>query len=326
MNAVEAMKVRRLVRHAYTIADLRPWDHQATIGIVAIQLNNRATPYYVVFLEQSIVVLPSADALVGLFMNAHSEDMPSIQRLRYQHHLLCTFLPQHELDDKTLTLYTTSNATLQPDSVPFFESAIPSLLPDTIIKKEIDLLNDIYAQIVQVLPIILQREPTINTDELMHVWKFNYDIQNWELSVQDLPGVELVPTPYHLSESKAAQAMECAINDEVWEMDIAYTSIMLPPQADHRQQAIRLCVIAHHDKPLIYKQALVNQDDVHQQLGDELLQCILERGRPKRLLTRDNILVEAFTPCCSQLNIAIEASEQLAMIDVFIEELANATH
>lgn len=326
MNAVEAMKVRRLVRNAYTLAALQPWDHQEKIGIVAIQLNNRSTPYYVVFLEQSIVVLPSANALVGLFMNATSDAMPSIQRLRYQHHLLCTFLPHHEVDAKTLKLYSESNTTLQAESVPFFESTIPTLLPDTIIKKEVDLLNDIYAQVVQVLPKILNEEHIINTDETMHVWKFNYETQNWELSAHDLPGVELVPTPYTMNDGNHAPIHACDCNDEVWEIDVAYTSIMLPPQDNHRQQAIRLCVIAHHENPLIYKQALVNQDDAHHQLGDELMQCMLERGRPQKILTRDQILVETFASVCAMLNIEIEANEQLAMIDVFIEELASATH
>ena len=39
MNAVEAMKARRLIRYAYEIYDLKPWDHKDKLGIIQIQLN-----------------------------------------------------------------------------------------------------------------------------------------------------------------------------------------------------------------------------------------------------------------------------------------------
>lgn len=321
MNAVEAMKARRLVRYAYEIYDLKPWNHHDKVGILAIQLNNRKTPYYVVFLEQSIVVLPNVAALVGLFMNASFDNMPSIQRLRYQQHLLCSFVTHDEADEASMSLFSRSEASLREDVLPFFESTMPTLLPDMVVKKEIDVLVDVYAQVISALNVIFGLQESIDTDEAMHVWRFSYEDKAWGLDIEPLPHSDIDVHPLKLFDAIEAECLALPQHDDVWEMDVAYTSVMLEQQEHHRQQAIRLCMVTHHDAPLIYSQALVKQEDAHQQLCDELVQCMKERGRPSKIITRDTILVDAFVNICESLSIDLEANETLDTIDLFIEEL-----
>ncbi len=321
MNAVESMKARRLVRYAYEIYDLKPWDHHDKIGIISIQLNNRKTPYYVVFLESSIVVLPNVAALVGLFMNASFELMPAIQRLRYQQHLLCSFVGAEDADEESLKMFVLSEAQLRDDVLPFFESTMPSLLPDMIVKKEIDVLVDVYAQVIGAIKAILEQEETIDLEENMHYWSFDYDQKQWVLSHKLLPSSHIEVQELNIDEHVKNELLNVSQNHDVWEMDVAYTSIMLEKQEHHRQHAIRLCMITHHDAPLIYSQSLVNQEDAHQQLYGELINTIKQRGRPQKIITRDQILMDAFKSVCNEVNIELEASEELETIDLFIQEL-----
>jgi hypothetical protein len=321
MNAVESMKARRLVRYAYEIYDLKPWDHQDKIGIISIQLNNRKTPYFVVFLESSIVVLPNVAALVGLFMNASFEEMPAIQGLRYQQHLLCSFVSQEDADEASLELFTQSEATLRDDILPFFESTMPTLLPDMIVKKEIDVLVDVYAQVIGAVKAILEQNESIDLEEKMHYWSFDYDQKQWVLSNKDLPSSSIEVQEVQIDEKIKSDLLNIDVNHDVWEMDVAYTSIMLEQQEHHRQHAIRLCMITHHEAPLIYSQALVNQENAHEQLLQELINNIKQRGRPSKIITRDHILVDSFKTVCESLQIEIEANEVLETIDLFVLEL-----
>ncbi len=325
MNAVEAMKARRLVRYAYEIYDLKPWDHKDKIGIILIQLNNRKTPYYVVFLEDSIVVLPNVAALVGLFMNAQYEHMPSIQRLRYQQHLLCTFVHPSDVDDVMMQLFTSSEAVVREDILPMFESTMPSLLPDVLVKKEIDVLVDVYVQTLSAIRAILEAEESINFDEQMHRWNFSYDENKWILSTLDLPSSQLDVEPLVLDEASKQVINNAEVLDDEWEVDIAYTSIMLEAQENHRQHAIRLGMIAHHEAPYIFAQGLIKEDNhPHLQLLESLVNVIKERGKPKKIFVRDQIMLEVMTSLCEVVNIEIEESEVLNTIDIFVEELSDS--
>jgi hypothetical protein len=325
MNAVEAMKARRLVRYAYEIYDLKPWEHKDKCGIILIQLNNRKTPYYVVFLEESIVVLPNVAALIGLFLNAQYEHMPSIQRLRYQQHLLCTFVHPSEVDDVMMELFTSSEASVREDVLPMFESTMPSLLPDVLVKKEIDVLVDVYVQALSAIKEILEEDQTINFDEQMHTWNFSYDENRWILSSKELPSSSLDVEPLVLD----SQSIEIINNakqlDDEWEVDIAYTSIMLEPQENHRQHAIRLGMIAHHEAPYIYAQGLIKEDNhPHLQLLESFVNVIKERGKPKKIFVRDQIMIEVMTSLCESVNIEIQENEVLNTIDIFVEELSES--
>ncbi|MBS3990599.1 MAG: hypothetical protein KGZ51_00875 [Erysipelothrix sp.] len=325
MNAVEAMKARRLVRYAYEIYDLKPWEHKDKLGIILIQLNNRKTPYYVVFLEESIVVLPNVAALIGLFLNAQYEHMPSIQRLRYQQHLLCTFVHPSEVDDVMMELFTSSEASVREDVLPMFESTMPSLLPDVLVKKEIDVLVDVYVQALSAIKEILEEDQTINFDEQMHTWNFSFDENRWVLSSDELPSSNLDVEPLVLDSHSTEIINNAQQLDDEWEVDIAYTSIMLEPQENHRQHAIRLGMIAHHEAPYIYAQGLIKEDNhPHLQLLESFVNVIKERGKPKKIFVRDQIMLEVMTSLCESVNIEIQESEVLNTIDIFVEELSES--
>jgi hypothetical protein len=325
MNAVEAMKARRLVRYAYEIFDLKPWNHKDKIGIILIQLNNRKTPYYVVFLEDSIVVLPNVAALVGLFMNAQYEHMPSIQRLRYQQHLLCTFVHPSDVDDVMMQLFTSSEVSVRDEILPMFESTMPSLLPDVLVKKEIDVLVDVYVQTLSAIKAILEDDSSINLDEQMHSWTFSYDENRWVLSSTDLPSSQLDVEPLVLDEASLQIINDANVLEDVWEVDIAYTSIMLEAQENHRQHAIRLGMVAHHEAPYIYAQGLIKEDNhPHLQLLESLVNVIKERGKPKKIIVRDQIMLEVMSSLCELVNIEIEESEVLNTIDIFVDELSES--
>jgi hypothetical protein len=247
--------------------------------------------------------------------------MPAIQRLRYQQHLLCSFVSHDDVDEGSMELFTQSEAQLRDDVVPFFESTMPSLLPDMIVKKEIDVLVDVYAQLIGAIKAILDQDSVLDLEENMHHWSFDYDQKQWVLSTKLLPSSNIEVEALKITQTTMDVLLSQPQIEDVWEMDVAYTSIMLEQQEHHRQHAIRLCMITHHEAPLIYAQALVNQEDAHMQLMNELTNNIKQRGRPLKIVTRDHILVDAFKKVCDSLSIEIEANEVLETIDLFVQEL-----
>jgi t-SNARE complex subunit (syntaxin) len=84
-------------------------------------------------------------------------------------------------------------------------------------------------------------------------------------------------------------------------------------------------MITHHEAPLIYAQALINPDgNPYQQLSETLVNVIQERGRPVKLVVRDQIMKDVFQLICDSSNMMIEVSEVLETIDLFVEELSQS--
>ena len=149
MNKAEQIKIKRLITTAQSLQKKRPWELFDEIGILAITLANRKTPFYCVFLQETIIVCPNPAALKGLLYMSEQEHMPDIQRLRYQQHFACFFDQIEDLSEQWQSILKQLDIQPIDDKYPNFESAMPGILPDTLVKQEIQTMLDILIQIGQ---------------------------------------------------------------------------------------------------------------------------------------------------------------------------------
>src|SRR5690554_3532748 len=125
MNQVDVIKKKRLYKIAQSLQVKKPWDFFEDVGILAVTLSNRKTPFYCVFLYETIVVCPNQAALKGLFYLSEQDLMPEIQRLRYQQHLICYYVPQEDFTEDIEETMSALQLEMIDHKFPAFESALP---------------------------------------------------------------------------------------------------------------------------------------------------------------------------------------------------------
>ncbi len=325
MNQAEQLKVKRLYTIAQTLQEKKPWDFFEDIGIFAITLANRKTPYYCVFLHETIVVCPNTAALKGLFYLSEQDTMPQVQRLRYQQHFACYFESAQDIPDEITFKISELGLSSIDGKLPMFESAMPGLLPDELVKQEIQTMYDILKQIdesLNGLDSIKQLNHDINL-HMVHRY-FDFDLGVWTFNTLDMIDESLDVQPISITSDVISQVNELSQIEEIWELDVAYTPVMVEAKANHRQGVIRVLLLANHKQQTIYKQQLVTlKDDSNQQLVDTLITTILEKGYPKLLKVRDDIVVGLLQQLIDQTTINIEVSQNLDVIDLYVDEFSK---
>jgi hypothetical protein len=325
MNQTERIKNKRLHTLAQTLQLKKPWDFFEDIGIFAITLANRKTPYYCVFLQDTIVVCPNQAALKGLFYLSEQNEMPQIQRLRYQQHFACYYEMMHDIPEQQLDVFNELNIEPIDHKFPMFESTMPGLLPDELVKQEIQTMSDILKQIDESLD-QLESIKQLNHDINLHMIHryFDFDLGEWTFGILEMIDESLDIQPINISDDVISQINTLSSNGETWEVDVAYTPVMVEAKKDHRQGVIRVLLIANQKLQQIYKQQLITlKDDSNQLLVDTLITTILEKGLPTRVLVRDEIVLGLLQQLVRQTKVEGKVRQQLDVIDLYVIEFSK---
>jgi hypothetical protein len=325
MNQTDRIKNKRLHTLAQTLQLKKPWDFFEEIGIFAVTLANRKTPYYCVFLQETIVVCPNQAALKGLFYLSEQNEMPQIQRLRYQQHFACYYEMVHDIAEQQHELFKELKIDPIDNRFPMFESTMPGLLPDELVKQEIQTMSDILKQIdesLSQLESIKQLKHDINL-HMVHRY-FDFDLGEWTFGVLEMIDESLDVKPVQISDDVISQVNALSSNKETWEVDVAYTPVMVEAKKDHRQGVIRVLLIANQKQQQIYRQQLITlKDDSNQLLVDTLITTILEKGLPQHVLVRDEIVLGLLQHLMDQTAIDVKVSQQLDVIDLYVIEFSK---
>lgn len=325
MNTLFKINLKRLYHTVQQIQIKNPWDFNDEIGIVAVTLTNRKTPYFCVFPQDSIVLLPNVAALKGLFLMSEQSNMPDIQRMRYQQHLAIYFEPIQHLSDQEQQWV--QDLEIQPINglYPMFESALVDLIPEPMVEKELTTVLDITKSLLFALE-NYTKQPLSNYDvqQQMIQVAFNFESKKWENQVVDLPDLTVLVQPLKIFDDIIDQINQMPKNNQVWELDIAYTAILAQAKQGHRQAVVKVLVLADHQNELIYDQKLITiQDQAHEQLMSLLVASLLEKGKPKQILVRDIIIESLLKELSQACKLQIKISQQLAIIDHFVEQLTQ---
>lgn len=323
MNQVELIKQKRLHKLAQSIQEKKPWEFFEDIGIFAVSLVDRQTPFYCVFLEDTIIVCPNPSALAGLVYLSEQNQMPQIQRFRYQQHLALYFEPLENVSKIDYELLLACDVEPIDQKYPIFESAMPSVLPDQLVKREIQIMIDVLKQIndsMDEIEAIMALKHDVN-HEMVHRY-FDFDANQWQFKIMNMILNDVSIPAFPLSQEQIASLKDAPISDQVLEVDIAYTPLKVEPKPGHRQGVVRVLVLANHQQEAIYYQKLVTlKDDGLVMLVEKLLKHFSEHGLPKQLVVRDDIMLSFLAQFVSELNIEVVKNQQLITIDTFVKEL-----
>lgn len=321
MNSAEKLKLKRLFKIAQQLQEKKPWDFFEEIGIFAVTLNNRKTPFYCVFLQETIVACPNKAALKGLFYLSEQDQMPDIQRLRYQQHLALYFDKAEDISSDYFETLMECDVQPQQQKYPFFESAMPGLLPDNLVKQEVQTMIDILKQIndsMEQLDQIKELQHNLDT-QIVHRY-FDFEQKKWSFNLLDMIEQSLDVQPIPIKKDVIKKISDAKMNDQQWEVDVAYTPMMIDQKKDHRQGVIRVLVIANHQKEEVYFQKLVTlKDDSNRIMVDQVIDQLLKTGLPSKVFVRDDIVLSLFEQLDKHTNISIEKRQKLPTIDRFVE-------
>lgn len=327
MSQVELIKKKRLYKIAQQLQVKKPWDFFEDIGILAITLPNRKTPFYCVFLYETIVVCPNQAALKGLFYLSEQNIMPEIQRLRYQQHLICYFVEANEFSEVSSDSMDDLGIEAIDHKLPVFESAMPGVLPDELIKAEIQTMIDVLKQVetsMDEMQSIKALNHSIDT-HMVHRY-FDFDQKEWNFDLLDMVEESLDVKPLDVEADLLSKAKQQNSLDEVWEIDVAYTPLMVEKKEGHRQGVVRVLLLANTDNQQIYNQQLITlKDDANRMLVDNLVASILNHGLPKEVIVRDSIVAMLIENISSELNLNVVVNQKLPTIDLYVEQLSEQT-
>ncbi len=320
MNHAEEIKLKRLYKISQELQVKKPWDFFEDIGIFAITLANRKTPFYCVFLYETIVVCPNNAALKGLLYLSLQNDMPEIQRLRYQQHFALYFDKMESISSELYETLVDLDIQQLDHKFPLFESLMPGLLPDQLLKQEVQSMVDILKQVNESMS-EMDDILALNHDIDKHIVHryFDFDQKKWTFGLLDMIDQDVRVESIAIKKEFVDKCNQLYILDEEWEVDVAYTPVMIDQKQGHRQAVIRVLIIANHHKEEVYFQKLITlKDDANRMLADQIIDRILQKGKPKKIFVRDSITYSLLEQVSELLDIPLEVSQQLSVIDRFV--------
>jgi len=304
------------------IFDINPWSKYPELEMIKMTLANHKEPFYVVFIEGAILVYPGLAALENLFKLVEKEDMPSLQRLRYQYQLTAFFGSKDDVSEEGLNLITELGLNFMDDEWIFFESSMPNLLPMICSIQEVKILVDIFRQVKMVLNDDQATSNEQSIEEAVIHRYFDFEKGKWVTKHEKFVRLTHSIKPVQLDENHRKELIECPRNHNQWEIDIAYTPLMADQKEGFRQAIVRILVVANLDSGEIYQQKLLTLQHQSQQiLVTSLLECIKQFGCPSSLRVRDEDAAIWIEEICDILKIDCTINSNLTAIDYFVDQL-----
>lgn len=322
LSKADIIKQKRLHKLAQTLQLKKPWEFFESIGVFAVSLVGRNTPFYCIFLHDTIIVCPNNSALAGLMYLSEQESMPEIQRFRYQQHLALYFERLEDISEAGYRLLLDFDVEPVDHKYPVFESVMPAIMPDQLVQREIQIMLDVLKQVsdsMDEIEAIIALNHDVNT-QIVHRY-FDFDAKQWTFGLLDMIALDVSVPPFKLSESQIEALQAQPKHEQALEIDIAYTPIMMEQKVGHRQGVIRVLVLAnHHQKEVYYQKLVTLSDDGFVMLIDQLVEYIKTHGIPKQLIVRDDITYSLLQAFNQHFDIEIIKKAQMPTIDHFVSE------
>jgi len=114
------------------------------------------------------------------------------------------------------------------------------------------------------------------------------------------------------------------VTEEVWELDVAYSSGTIRDKKYERPVSVRMCILAENKSGIILDQDILTPDDneIHTILN-MVANEMLDSEKPSKILVRDKATYYIVKDLCDVAKIKLEIKERLKVIDSFIREFAS---
>ena len=312
---------------AIRLKELRPWETLWDMDLITIIESNKKEPCACSIMGKGgecygIAAYYGLDSIKGFFEMAYSSEIPSHQLIRYQNNVMCNYGNRDELTTKERDIIKKLDLKFRGKNnwIYFrtFESGYAPYMPDrdevleftkTLkhVYMAIDSLNkgmDIYFK---------------NGNTLMR--KFDDENNVWVNSEEPviMPDMDY-PVPILKDELLINRLKKQRQDDSILELDIAYLNSTINDREYDKPLIPRLCMLVDARKGLVLSQIMVTPgDDVVGLIFETVVNYIIQRGRPKKIVVRDAYMASILIDLCEQTDIEVIESSKLQTIDQCVE-------
>ncbi|QSZ28016.1 hypothetical protein ACETAC_03925 [Aceticella autotrophica] len=315
---------------AIKIKELKPWEYLYDMDIITIILSDSDEPIYSSIMGKAgeffgIGSYVGYDAINDFYMMAKRDDVPGIQKIRFQDDnvLMCHFGNREELTKEELKLVKDLGLKFRGrNNWIYFHSFKKGYIPYLLNKEEVLLETKIFKQLFLALKDYIEGNVKVNFEKGNTLLRMHNKIKNLWIS-QETP--ILLPEPDYArlilqDELLIERINRQKINKSKMEVDIAYLNGAIRDKKYDVPISERLCIFAENISGLIIDQHFIFPDDDEKEIVLGMtVDYILTYGKPDTIIVRDNYILNLLYDLCKRAGIKLKVSGRLKTIDYFVE-------
>lgn len=326
-NEASLEEWRELYNVAIRLKDMKPWEELWDMDLITILPYGKEEPCICSVMGKGgecygIGVYNGINSIHNFFVTANSQDIPSHQLIRYQNNIVCYFGSRDELTKKELNIIKELGLKFRGKSnwiyFRVFETGYAPYMPDRDEVLELtDILKNLYMAIKSLhkgLEIDFEGGKTLmrRFNEEDNLW-INYEMPVFIPEIQ-------YPIPVLEDQLLIKRLTKQPSNKSILELDIAYLNSTINDRSYDKPIIPRLCVLADGRSGMLISQAMITpEDDEADTIFETIINYILQRGKPKRIIVRDEYILSILMDLCKRVDIKVTTSANLRAIDEFME-------
>lgn len=312
---------------AIKFKELKPWERLCDLDLITIQDPSKKEPTICSVMGKAgecygIAAYDGIYAIHNFFVMVDSKDMPPNQLIRYQNSIMCNYGSREELTAKERNIIKELGLKFRGKNnwIYFrtFEEGYVPYMPnkDEVINFTI-ILNHLYNAIES-----LNNGMKVdfkNGKTLIH--SFDDENNKWIDSEEDLLVPKMkYPVPVLEDELLIKRLKSQRQDNSILELDIAYLNSTINDKTYDKPFIARMCILMDSNEGFVLSQNIISPDDSDVDiLFENIINYIIQRGKPKLIVVRDNYLVSILFDLCKRIGIEVVQSQQLRCIDEFVE-------
>jgi len=312
---------------AINIKELKPWEYLWDVDIITLELSYKE-PFYCSVMGRGgcfgIGAYKGFDAINNFYALLDKKDIPPEQMIRYQNDniIMCYFGDREELTSKELKVIKDLGLKFRgKNNWIYFHSLnkgyVPYILDQEEVLQETEVLQNLYmalkAHIIEGIKIDFENGNTL---------KRSYNLKdelwlNYEAPIKIPHKQYLIPVLE--DEMLISKLSKIKLNNQEWELDIAYLSTTVNDKKYDRPVMGRMCILADKKSEMIINQNMLTpMDDDIQAIFNIVIYQIMDYGKPSKIIVRDEYIYYILKDLCDRTKIKLEIKGRLKAIDYFI--------
>lgn len=316
---------------AIKLKEMKPWKKLWDMDLITILTSDTEEPTMCSVMGRGgecfgIGVYVGIEAIHGFFQMARNQDMSSEQLIRYQNNLSCFFGDRSELNAKELKLIKDLDLKFRGRNqwiyFKVFDSIhVPHMPEERDVLKLTEMLRHLYMALKA-----MNNGITVDFEHgNMLLRRFDAESKLWlnhEAPVF-IPDVQY-KIPILQDELLIKKISNQKVVNSKLELDIAYLNSYINGKEYDTPIMSRLCILADRRAGLILDQVMITPDmeDVDV-VFDILINFIMQRGRPKAIIVRDEYLQSLLLDLCERTGIDLKVQLNLQLIDNFLDSFSS---
>lgn len=122
-----------------------------------------------------------------------------------------------------------------------------------------------------------------------------------------------------MADDEIEQLLELPRNHEAWSVDLIYSNAVVPRDQDGRLERTKMLLVENQTMDLMISAIPLIPKEELDIIIDEVLGLLEEHGIPEKLAFRNPQVLSIIASLCEQLKIGLSLSEEMEIIDDFIE-------